>query len=255
MAVVINPSWVAETFNPVTGQAIPAPQSAGTIIPISKIPDRYLHIYSLTDATNGVNNFFTVFTQTFSGYYKTIATDVNDAILGVEELESVENVYVFLTNDVPAGDTAPTYAPIFVRCLVSEMYFLEQSLMQYITCQQMEQFKAMYANCVADAYISAVGKLTAQVGNIYDIPTMLGQTVESDKDNTMRWILLVMTAYFICQPTMNISTPLEEANKEVTNIIQQLKGGQVSLQEPADYRTDSYVTTPEVVSIRNRYLG
>lgn len=138
---------------------------------------------------------------------------------------------------------------------VSPMYFSVESLGLWITPQQQMQFISMYPLCFDDAYRTAVGKLTAQVGNILDMPTILAETDENLKDNTIRWVLQVLTAAFVCSATLNMSEPLERAEKEVTSIIAQLKGGQVSLQEPYAHRDDEYNAEAEVFSIKNQYRG
>lgn len=141
------------------------------------------------------------------------------------------------------------------RILVSPMYFSFESLGLWITWQQRLQFMSMYPSCFEDGYRTAVGKLTAQVGNIFDMAAILAETSEDAKDNTIRWILQVLTAYNVCSPTLDVSTPLEAANREVSGIIAQLKGGQVSLQEPAAYREEEYAATAEIVTNRNQYIG
>lgn len=143
----------------------------------------------------------------------------------------------------------------YTQVSVSPMYFSVESLGLWITPQQQMQFISMYPLCFDDAYRTAVGKLTAQVGNILDMPTILSETDENAKDNTIRWVLQVLTAAFVCSATLNISEPLERAEKEVTGIIAQLKGGQVSLQEPYAHRDDEYNAEAEVFSVKNQYRG
>lgn len=142
-----------------------------------------------------------------------------------------------------------------VKLQISPYYFTEASLGIYITPQQLQQFKNMYPDCVADAYRAAVGELTANIGNIFDMSAMLGQTDEDDKDDTIRWILQVMTAYNIASPSLNYSEPLAAAYEKVAQTIIKLKGGIVSLEEPAPYRTDSQNANAEVITSRYNYLG
>ena len=96
---------------------------------------------------------------------------------------------------------------------MSPNYFPESALGIYITPQQLRQFKNMYPDCVSDAYRAAVGELTANIGNIFDMAAMVAQTIIK------------------------------------------LKGGVVSLEEPAPYRTDSQNANAEVITSRYKYLG
>lgn len=139
--------------------------------------------------------------------------------------------------------------------VVSPMYFSFESLGLWLSWQQRLQFLNMYPLCFEDGYRTAVGKLTAQIGNIFDMATILAETSETAKDNTIRWILQVLTAYNVCSASLDISSPLEAANREVTGIITQLKGGQVSLQEPAAYRDDEFYAGAEIVSVKYQYRG
>lgn len=138
---------------------------------------------------------------------------------------------------------------------MSPNYFPESALGIYITPQQLRQFKNMYADCVSDAYRAAVGELTANIGNIFDMAAMLGEPDENKKDDTIRWILQVLTAYNIASPSLNYSEPLAAAYEKVAQTIIKLKGGVVSLEEPAPYRTDSQNANAEVITSRYKYLG
>ena len=138
---------------------------------------------------------------------------------------------------------------------MSPNYFPESALGIYITPQQLRQFKNMYPDCVSDAYRAAVGELTANIGNIFDMAAMLGEPDENKKDDTIRWILQVLTAYNIASPSLNYSEPLAAAYEKVAQTIIKLKGGVVSLEEPAPYRTDSHNANAEVITSRYNYLG
>ena len=108
---------------------------------------------------------------------------------------------------------------------------------------------------MSDAYRAAVGELTANIGNIFDMAAMLGEPDENKKDDTIRWILQVLTAYNIASPSLNYSEPLAAAYEKVAQTIIKLKGGVVSLEEPAPYRTDSQNANAEVITSRYKYLG
>lgn len=187
--------------------------------------------------------------------FDTIAQGVGQYEVDAEIMEEVSNVYVNITSDTPDGMIGAAYSASAIEVLESLMYFTKSSLYLYITQQQLYQFENMYSNCVIDAYKSAVGKLTAQIGNRFNMEGMLSVTDEGQKDDTIRWILQVLTVYNICAPSLNISEPLDMAYKEVYQTIQRLKGGMVSLEEPAPYRNDKYDSNIEVVTTRSSYIG
>lgn len=139
--------------------------------------------------------------------------------------------------------------------IVSPMYFSLESLGLWLSWQQRLQFLNMYPLCFEDGYRTAVGKLTAQIGNIFNMSAILDELSETAKDNTIRWVLQVLTAYNVASTALDISSPLEAANREVTGIIAQLKGGQVSLQEPALHRDDEYNAEAEVITVKYQYMG
>lgn len=199
----------------------------------------------------------------FSVYYKDainsyvylVAENVPELHVGEQILANADEVYINLSTPTPEDMTGAAFAASSLQVLESLMYFSKSALFLYITPQQIAQFEAMYPECVMDAYRSAVGKLTAQIGNMFNMETMLSETDESSKDDTIRWILQVLTAYNICAPSLNISEPLDNAYKEAYQTIQRLKGGMVSLEEPAPYRRDKYDANVEVITSRNKYIG
>lgn len=200
---------------------------------------------------------------TFDAYYRDainsytyrIAAGVGELHIDAQTLASADEVYINLSTPTPEGMTGAAFAASAVSFFESLMYFPKSALFLYITPQQIAQFEAMYPDCVMDAYRSAVGKLTAQIGNRFNMEAMLSETDESAKDDTIRWVLQVLTAYNICAPSLNISEPLDNAYKEAYQTIQRLKGGMVSLEEPAPYRKDQYDANVEVITSRNKYIG
>lgn len=184
-----------------------------------------------------------------------VATGVTEYDIDQDDMRQINAVYVNITTETPDGMTGAAFAATAISVFESLMYFTKSSLYLYITQQQLYQFENMYHNCVLDAYKSAVGKLTAQIGNRFNMEGMLSVTDEEQKDDTIRWILQVLTVYNICAPSLNISEPLDMAYKEVYQTIQRLKGGMVSLEEPAPYRNDKYDSNVEVVTTRSSYIG
>lgn len=199
---------------------------------------------------------FDVYAQdSMSMGFNLVTSGVTQYEFDQDQIEQISNVYINITTPTPDGMTGSAFAASAVSVFESLMYFTKSSLYLYITPQQLYQFEQMYQSCVPDAYKSAVGKLTAQIGNRFNMEAMLGVEIESQKDDTIRWILQVLTVYNICAPSLNISEPLDMAYKEVYQTIQRLKGGMVSLEEPAPYRTDQYNANVEVVTSRESYIG
>ena len=255
MPVLLNPTWGSYTTNPATGVQTQGVQYSGTSFPAEDCPDNRIKVTSATDETLQRTNTFTIFSLDVDGTYNTLATGVNTYTITEEYMQQIDALFINLDEDLPAGTLAADYAPLFVTCTLSPYYFLESSLYQYITPQQMMQYKAMYPRCVSDAYRTAVGRLTGNVGNLLNMDAILSQTIESKKDDTICWVLQVITAFVICQPSMNISQPLSEAYDEAMGVVNKLRGGQLSLEAPADYRTDSYNSLGEVFSFKDRYIG
>lgn len=199
---------------------------------------------------------FDVYAQdSMSMGFNLVTSGVTQYEFDQNQIEQISNVYINIKTPTPEGMTGSAFAASAISVFESLMYFTKSSLYLYITPQQLYQFEQMYQSCVSDAYKSAVGKLTAQIGNRFNMEAMLGVEIESQKDDTIRWILQVLTVYNICAPSLNISEPLDMAYKEVYQTIQRLKGGMVSLEEPAPYRTDQYNANVEVVTSRGSYIG
>lgn len=176
--------------------------------------------------------------------------------ISVSAEQTVDWETVFVDYGQPDAVADPeAFAAENILVAMSPYYFTEASLAIYITPQQIEQFKNMYPDCVADAYRNAVGELTAEVGNRFDMAAMLGEQDESKKDDTIRWILQVMTAYNVASASLNYSEPLEMAYKKVAQTIIKLKGGMVSLEEPTAYRNDQFSANAEVITNRYKYRG
>lgn len=139
--------------------------------------------------------------------------------------------------------------------ITSNMYFPRTALSLYVTPQQIEQFENMYGQSVDEAYRSAVGRLTAQIGNIFDMGAILDETDETKKDDTIRWILQTYTAHALCSPSMQISAPLQNAYEEARDVLERLKAGMMSLEEPAQRKTGPGNANACVVTFKNKYIG
>lgn len=104
------------------------------------------------------------------------------------------------------------------------MFVKEIELLQYLTRQQMEQRKAMNPTAVKIAYTSAVGYLRSELAAIYDLDAMLAQEAEN-RDDTLLWIMLVLTSYNLMGAAVNVSPMLGNEYETVITRISTLKAG------------------------------
>lgn len=252
---VKNQNWVLGIYDPESGTLDPNfPGGVALRMPMSAFTEGYVGV-SLRHADmkyDALSLFAHKTDGSLSEVY--LSTDGEPLSASPEETADWETVFVdYAQTDTIVNPSA--FAAENILVAMSPYYFLESSLGIYITPQQLEQFKNMYPDCVSDAYRNAVGELTAEVGNRFDMAAMLGEADESKKDDTIRWILQVMTAYNIASPSLNYSEPLEMAYKKVAQTIIKLKGGMVSLEEPTAYRNDKFSANAEVITNRYKYRG
>lgn len=256
---VKNQNWIQGVYDPLTGTHDPgvAAQVCASF-PASAFPDGYLRFAAaLTDLFEAQADQAFVFGRTAAGEMTEPVMATGSPLtvtFGAEWLADVETVFIDIACTEDVTDHA-AWASAVIQLDMSPNYFPESALGIYITPQQLRQFKNMYPDCVSDAYRAAVGELTANIGNIFDMAAMLGEPDENKKDDTIRWILQVLTAYNIASPSLNYSEPLAAAYEKVAQTIIKLKGGVVSLEEPAPYRTDSQNANAEVITSRYKYLG
>lgn len=126
-----------------------------------------------------------------------------------------------------------------------------QDLYNYITPRQVEQYLSMNPDAFTQAYNDAVGYITAQIGNIYDIPSMLEET--ESPDPTLTWMVRTMTAYNMSSPSMKQPEPLLFNVKQVYDTIKELRSGAYSFVGTPPQPTPN--ASGSVVSIMNKYKG
>ncbi|MEG0899019.1 MAG: hypothetical protein RSF40_04830 [Oscillospiraceae bacterium] len=150
------------------------------------------------------------------------------------------------------GNITPD-ASAYLNVVVTDMFFPRSAILLWVSEQSLSQFEYMNHDVIAQAYNTALGKLRSQVGNYYDLDKMLAVREEKAKDQTLRWILQVLTAHIICAPSMQVSEPLEDNYKEVANSIRELKGAQVSFEDGEMKQGQS--TVGEIISSKKNYIG
>ena len=134
--------------------------------------------------------------------------------------------------------------------ILSPMYFEKDQLKQWLSAQQIAQFEGMYSDIVQTAYENALGLLYSEVGHILDLDTMLSETNPDKKDPTLKWVLLVMTAF---NPSLNVSEPLRYNYEKVLAKVNELKSGMSSIYEAPTKSEPNAL--PQMVSVRNKYIG
>lgn len=255
---VKNQNWIQGTYDETGTHDSGVAAQVCASFPASAFPDGYMRFAAApTDLFEAQPDQAFLFGRTAAGEITepVMATGSPLSVtLGAEWLADVETVFIDIACTEDVTDHA-AWAAAVIQLDMSPNYFPESALGIYITPQQLRQFKNMYPDCVSDAYRAAVGELTANIGNIFDMAAMLGERDENKKDDTIRWILQVLTAYNIASPSLNYSEPLAAAYEKVAQTIIKLKGGLVSLEEPVPYRTDSHNANAEVITSRYNYLG
>lgn len=256
--LVKNQNWIRGEYLAETGEVItPSTSRFSCELPASSFPDGYLNVkVDITDDSEWYSHMY-VEIRTNDGEVLIYESELPQDFLKLDTQDTSdwEMVYITIDTNIAFIEDPNGLAKKYVQLTMSPNYFPESALGIYITSQQLIQFKNMYPDCVSDAYRTAVGELTANIGNRFDMSAILNQADEEKKDDTIRWILLVLTAYNIASPSLNYTEPLANAYQKVSETIIKLKGGMVSLEEPAPYRTDACNANSEVITSRYNYLG
>lgn len=114
---------------------------------------------------------------------------------------------------------------------VANMYFPEEDLYQWISPQQLDQFKKMYRNCVILAYNNALGYLYSQIGELYDLDAMLSGDTNDPTAKILHWIMTVLTAYNIAAPSTKHSQSLQDNFDMVIRKVTEMKNGATTLHD------------------------
>lgn len=136
------------------------------------------------------------------------------------------------------------------------MFFSKEELYQWISPQQMSQFEKMYPDCVYTSYLSAVGYVKSQIGQLYDMDAILDRDPETDPGTLqiMTWILTVLTAYNLSSPSMKHSQVLLDNYDMVVKKVTEMKTGFTTIAA-APTKTAPNAWGEVVNKNRNKMLG
>lgn len=168
--------------------------------------------------------------------YTTAKKEFTDPKTG--EVRSYANSPVLCTSPSEALHSAAEYAScieygeqVIVAGEPGKMYFPEEELYQWISPQQLDQFKKMYPDCVEISYNSALGYVYSQIGELYDIASILAGDTNDGTAKIMRWILTVLTAYNITSPSARHSETLRDNYEMVVKKVTEMKNGATTLHD------------------------
>ena len=141
-----------------------------------------------------------------------------------ENLQDLYDEAGYYASAIEYGVAAQSYLP-------EDMFFPEEQLYQWISPQQMEQFRKMYPDCVKIAYQSALGYVYSQIGELYDLDAILAGDTDDGTSKIMRWILTVLTAYNLSSPSAKHSQTLLDNFDMVTRKVTEMKNGATTLHD------------------------
>lgn len=187
--------------------------------------DKNLYIY-----------MFNLYGATIMRSYTTAKKKFTDPKTG--EVRSYANDPVLCTSLADSRQSAAEYAScieygeqVIVAGEPGKMYFPEEELYQWISPQQLDQFKKMYPDCVEISYNSALGYVYSQIGELYDIASILAGDTNDGTAKIMRWILTVLTAYNITSPSARHSETLRDNYEMVVKKVTEMKNGATTLHD------------------------
>ena len=170
------------------------------------------------------------------------------------EVRSYANDPVLCTSPADSRQSAAEYAScieygeqVIVAGEPGKMYFPEEELYQWISPQQLDQFKKMYPDCVEISYNSALGYVYSQIGELYDIASILAGDTNDGTSKIMRWILTVLTAYNITSPSARHSETLRDNYEMVVKKVTEMKNGATTLH-------DAPIKDPECVGYGSKRI-
>lgn len=153
-------------------------------------------------------------------------------------VRSYSNTPVMCISEAESLQSAAEYASlieyreqVIVAAEPGKMYFPEEELYQWISPQQLDQFKKMYPDCVEISYNSALGYVYSQIGELYDIASILAGDTNEGTAKIMRWILTVLTAYNITSPSARHSETLRDNYEMVVKKVTEMKNGATTLHD------------------------
>lgn len=98
----------------------------------------------------------------------------------------------------------------------------KSEVQMYLSAQQITQFEAMNPNALEIAFRSAMGLLTAELHDLYDLQAAITVPFK-DRNPTLVWLLAILTAVHVAGPSMALSKLLYEQYQMAVNKITELK--------------------------------
>lgn len=189
------------------------------------VEDKNLYIHYFDLAGDFVSNSTTTAKKTFTDP-KTgaVRSYSNTPVMCISEAESLQSAAEYASL-IEYGEQ------VIVAAEPGKMYFPEVELYQWISPQQLDQFKKMYPDCVEISYNSALGYVYSQIGELYDIASILAGDTNDGTSKIMRWILTVLTAYNITSPSARHSETLRDNYEMVVKKVTEMKNGATTLHD------------------------
>lgn len=189
------------------------------------VEDKNLYIYDFALQGGVVPYSITTAKKTFTDP-KTgaVRSYSNTPVMCISEAESLQSAAEYASL-IEYGEQ------VIVAAEPGKMYFPEEELYQWISPQQLDQFKKMYPDCVEISYNSALGYVYSQIGELYDIASILAGDTNDGTAKIMRWILTVLTAYNITSPSARHSETLRDNYEMVVKKVTEMKNGATTLHD------------------------
>lgn len=191
--------------------------------PIVEDKNLYIHYFALQGdfVANSITTAKKTFTDPKTGAVRSYS---NTPVMCISEAESLQSAAEYASL-IEYGEQ------IIVAAEPGKMYFPEEELYQWISPQQLDQFKKMYPDCVEISYNSALGYVYSQIGELYDIASILAGDTNDGTAKIMRWILTVLTAYNITSPSARHSETLRDNYEMVVKKVTEMKNGATTLHD------------------------
>lgn len=191
--------------------------------PIVEDKNLYIHSFALHGdfVTQSITTAKKTFTDPKTGAVRSYS---NTPVMCISEAESLQSAAEYASL-IEYGEQ------VIVAAEPGKMYFPEEELYQWISPQQLDQFKKMYPDCVEISYNSALGYVYSQIGELYDIASILAGDTNDGTAKIMRWILTVLTAYNITSPSARHSETLRDNYEMVVKKVTEMKNGATTLHD------------------------
>lgn len=191
--------------------------------PIVEDKNLYIHYFALQGdfVSNSITTAKKTFTDPKTGAVRSYS---NTPVMCISEAESLQSAAEYASL-IEYGEQ------VIVAAEPGKMYFPEEELYQWISPQQLDQFKKMYPDCVEISYNSALGYVYSQIGELYDIASILAGDTNEGTSKIMRWILTVLTAYNITSPSARHSETLRDNYEMVVKKVTEMKNGATTLHD------------------------